>query len=127
MHRIEPGRARSVSAGPPETSSEARMVPHLRTALAVLLLSAGTLPVSAQSAQGAAPAKRPDPTDARATVPPVVHRPAIAKAAPPAEVPVGSWSQANDTVWRIGGWRAYAREAAAPSPAPAASQPGARP
>ena len=49
------------------------MVPHLRTALAVLLLSAGTLPVSAQSAQGAAPAKRPDPTDARATVPPVVH------------------------------------------------------
>lgn len=100
------------------------MVPHLRTALAVLLLSAGALPVSAQSTT---PTKRPDPTDAQADVPPVVHRPAIAKAAPPAEVPVGSWSQANDTVWRIGGWRAYAREAAAPSPAPAASQPGTRP
>ncbi len=100
------------------------MVPNLRTALAMLLLSAGTLPVGAQNA---AATKRPDPTDAKASVPPVVYRPAIAKAAPPADVPVGSWSQANDTVWRIGGWRTYAREAAAPSPAPAASQPGARP
>ncbi len=99
------------------------MVPNLRTALAVLLLSAGTLPVGAQSV---ATTKRPDPIDAKAAVPPVVFRPAIAKAGPPAEVPVGSWQKANDTVWRIGGWRAYAREAARTS-APAASQPGARP
>jgi len=81
------------------------------------------LPVGAQNA---AATKRPDPTDAKAPVPPVVYRLGITKAAPPAEVPVGSWSQANDTVWRIGGWRAYAREAAQTS-APAASQPGARP
>ncbi|MFN3630530.1 MAG: hypothetical protein ACK4XK_10840 [Casimicrobiaceae bacterium] len=29
------------------------------------------------------------------------------------EVPVGSWREANDTVARIGGWRAYAAEAQA--------------
>ncbi|MFC5500166.1 hypothetical protein ACFPOE_21670 [Caenimonas terrae] len=40
------------------------------------------------------------------------------------------WREANDTVGRIGGWRAYAREAqgatasTAPAPAPAASAPG---
>jgi len=100
------------------------MVPNLRTALAVLLLSAATLSVGAQSA---ATTKRPDPTDARSAVPPVLYRPAIAKSAPPGEVPVGSWSQANDTVWRIGGWRSYAREAAAAGAASAASQPRARP
>jgi hypothetical protein len=33
---------------------------------------------------------------------------------------VGSWREANDTVNRIGGWRAYAREAKQPqSPPPA--------
>ncbi len=31
------------------------------------------------------------------------------------EAPVASWREANDTVGRIGGWRAYAREAAQPS------------
>jgi len=34
--------------------------------------------------------------------------------------PIG-WREANDTVARIGGWRAYAREAAAASPAPASA------
>jgi hypothetical protein len=100
------------------------MTPNFRTALALLVLSAGILPASAQVA---AATKRPDPTDTQAAVPPLPYRPAIARAAPPAEVPVGSWSQANDTVWRIGGWRTYAREAAAPSGTPAAQQPGARP
>lgn len=38
---------------------------------------------------------------------------------------VGSWSQANETVNRIGGWRRYAREAdGAPTPA-APAAPGA--
>jgi hypothetical protein len=37
------------------------------------------------------------------------------------------WSEANDTVRRIGGWREYAREARPPAanPAPAASSPAA--
>lgn len=33
------------------------------------------------------------------------------------EQAVGSWREANDTVGRIGGWRAYAREAAQPDSA----------
>jgi hypothetical protein len=42
-----------------------------------------------------------------------------------AEQAVTSWPQANATVQRIGGWRAYAKEAAAPPLTPPA--PGAQP
>jgi hypothetical protein len=37
--------------------------------------------------------------------------------------PLVPWKQANDVVGRIGGWKAYAREAAAPSPPAGASAP----
>ena len=40
---------------------------------------------------------------------------------PLAEAPVGSWKEANERVNRIGGWRAYAREAAQPASAPASA------
>lgn len=84
------------------------------------------------TASTSAPAPRPDPLDARAPVPPVVHRSSLASFRLPAETPVGSWREANDTVARIGGWRTYAREATAspppaapaPTPTPAASAPG---
>lgn len=38
---------------------------------------------------------------------------------------VGSWKEANDTVGRIGGWRAYAKEASEPTStvSPAATPP----
>ncbi|HEY0858744.1 MAG TPA: hypothetical protein VGE16_16895, partial [Albitalea sp.] len=39
-----------------------------------------------------------------------------------AEQPVQSWREANDTVGRIGGWQAYAREAQGTAP-PAAATP----
>ncbi len=40
------------------------------------------------------------------------------------DAPVASWRQSNDTVGRVGGWRAYAREAAQPaSPLPASPVP----
>lgn len=39
--------------------------------------------------------------------------------------PVGDWRKANEQVGQIGGWRAYAREAAG-SPSPAAASPGTR-
>lgn len=63
-------------------------------------------------------APRPDPLDAKAATPPVVYRSALVdykKLA--AEPPPVAWRQANDAVERIGGWRAYAREAQAPEPA----------
>ena len=46
-----------------------------------------------------------------------------------AEQPVQSWRQANDRVGQIGGWRSYAREAAAPAEptSPAAAPPAPAP
>ena len=70
------------------------------------------------------PAPRPDPLDARSVVPPSVHSSALASFRRFVEVPVGSWREANETVTRIGGWRAYTREANQPE-APASS-PGQR-
>lgn len=75
-------------------------------------------------AQPARPA--PDPLDPQAAVPPARHRSAMADYRAPAEAPVGSWKEANERVNRIGGWRAYAGEAAQPaSPTESAAQPAA--
>lgn len=66
-------------------------------------------------------AAAPDPLDPQAAVPPAQHRSALSAYRPLAETPVGSWKDANERVNRIGGWRAYAREAAQPAAAPASS------
>jgi len=69
---------------------------------------------------------RPDPLNAQASVPPLVHESAFTQYRRLTDVPVGSWRDANDTVARIGGWRVYAREAAgsaSPAASPAASVP----
>lgn len=79
-----------------------------------------TQPQPPVQALAAPPAQRPDPLNAQTEVPPAVHQPAFAAYRAAAEPQVGSWKAANDTVTRIGGWRAYAREAAAPAPAVAA-------
>lgn len=42
---------------------------------------------------------------------------------PFADQPTGNWKAANDEVGKIGGWRAYAREASAPDPAVTATPP----
>lgn len=71
----------------------------------------------AAQAQTSAPIARPDPLDAQARVPALVYRSSLVLAPlPGADKPV-PWRDANDTVGRIGGWRAYAREAQAPEPA----------
>lgn len=86
-----------------------------------------TLLASTGSAQ-TPPRTRPDPLDPAARVP-AVHAPSsLAGYRRLAEQPVGSWREANETVNRIGGWRAYAREASQPAAAaPAASAPAAVP
>lgn len=85
-------------------------------AAAPLLLSAAA---PAQNTQ------RPDPLDAKAAIAPLVYRSTLSGYKPlAAESPAVAWRDANDAVLRIGGWRAYAREAAAPaasSPARAAA------
>jgi hypothetical protein len=91
------------------------------TCCALAFAAALALGVSA-SAQPAHPA------DATAAVPPLPYRSAFSGYKRLSEPPATGWKAANQNVERIGGWRAYAREANAPAPtasapAPAASAP----
>lgn len=91
------------------------------TALMAALLSAMAM---AQNAP------RPDPLDAKAATAPLVYRsPFTGYKKLAAEASPVAWRDANDAVLRIGGWRAYAREAnaAASAPAAAASSPASAP
>jgi hypothetical protein len=99
----------------------------LRTALA---LAAGLAAAGAVAQGTAAPAVR-DPADPRAEAPPLVHRSPFATYRVFTGDGPGSWRGANDEVARIGGWKAYAREAyeaskaAQPAPGEAAQTPAA--
>lgn len=73
--------------------------------------------VLATSVQAQTTSPRPDPLDAKASVPALVYQSSLLSYRPYTEQSVGSWRQANETVNRIGGWRAYAREAREPVPA----------
>ena len=98
--------------------------------LPVFLLAATAAAAGAQTT--APPAHAADPANAQATVPRAVHSSAFAGYRRHAEpAPIG-WKEANDTVSRIGGWRAYAREAQQPEAPPTnsllpASTPTAKP
>lgn len=65
------------------------------------------------------PADPTDPTDPKARVPALRYTSSLRTAAKPASDKAPSWREANDAVTRIGGWRAYAREAQQPDPPPA--------
>lgn len=83
----------------------------------------------------------PDPTDPRAAIPIVQYRSPFHDYRPLGEDKALAWKAANDEVQRIGGWRAYAKEAsdanagsdkaapsvsaptAAPTPQPATKKP----
>lgn len=83
-----------------------------RLAPALLVVVATTAAAQATSRPKA------DPLNASVAVPPVVFRSTLTQYQRHTEQPVGSWKEANETVNRIGGWRAYAREASQPeSPA----------
>ena len=85
-------------------------------------LAAALAPLTAAT-QHVAPT-RPDPSNPAASAPPLVHRSALSTYRRlTVDNPPVAWRDANDQVERIGGWRAYAREANAP--APAASAPAA--
>ena len=91
-----------------------RFLMHWRLPVAMLVVVAGTA-----NAQTAAPPSTPpraaDPTDAQAEVPAALYKSAFAGYRRHAEAAPTAWKDANDTVTRIGGWRTYAREAAAPA------------
>lgn len=67
-------------------------------------------------AQSAPISTKPDPQDAKASVPLVVYRSTLAGYHVFSDEKVGSWKEVNDNVGRIGGWRAYAKEAQQPEP-----------
>lgn len=92
-----------------------RLTPHALTGL----LFALCLTAQAQSNPGAT---RPDPLDPRASVPAPVYRSSLAAHRRAGEDKPVTWREANDTVTRIGGWRAYTREAQQPEPAGSAAQ-----
>ena len=75
------------------------------------LLSVGT--VAAQTA-----ASRPDPMDAGAFVPVTTYKSPFGAYRAQSEPEVAPWRDSNDTAARIGGWRAYAREAQGAATAP---------
>jgi|CXWL01.1.fsa_nt_gi hypothetical protein len=56
----------------------------------------------------------PDPADPAAVVPSATYRSSFSGYRRMADEPVADWRTSNDAVARIGGWRAYAREAQAP-------------
>jgi hypothetical protein len=85
-----------------------------------LALAALGFVASAAQPQPTASPSRPDPLDAKAAVPAVVYASSFAASKAAVDPPAPSWREANDTVARIGGWRAYAREAQQPDPAPSA-------
>ncbi|MFO1221262.1 MAG: hypothetical protein U1E89_23130 [Burkholderiaceae bacterium] len=80
--------------------------------------------VSALAAGPQSAAQRPDPLDPAASTPPASHESVFRDYRRVGEIQKIPWKQANETVERIGGWRAYAREALAPA---AASAPASRP
>jgi hypothetical protein len=102
------------------------MLHHLSRALlpAALLTLACAVPAGPDR-QGPGAGKA-SPLDAQAAVPPLTHSSAFTGYRPYGDPKLTPWRDANDTVGRMGGWRAYAREAsqaaepAASSPLPAA-------
>ena len=54
---------------------------------------------------------RPDPADPAAAVPAMVYQSVFGQYQRPSADKAIPWKAANDEVGRIGGWRAYAREA----------------
>ena len=96
------------------------MVHLLLRASAWVALCLATLTAGAQTSR----CGRPDPLDATADVPRTSHESAFKAYRRLGDTPPTPWKQANETVERIGGWRAYAREAdPARAPADAASAP----
>jgi hypothetical protein len=110
-------------ASPFDEPREKFMFPHLSLAMLVALMAAA----GGAAAQAAAP-DRADRAPSEA-----LHLPATASEPwrsalhgyqPFADEKLAPWRESNDTVGRIGGWKAYAREASQPDEAPSAPSTG---
>lgn len=112
---------RSISV--PVPAGHVRMPCAVRSALA-----AATLLVALTAhAQPVDKPPRPDPLDAKASVPALRYESSFSHYRRLVDEKPVSWRDANDTVTRIGGWRVYTREAQQPDLAPAAKPANATP
>ena len=75
----------------------------------------------AQAQNAPSRAERPDPLDPQARVPAAAYPSALATYRRLGDDKPVPWKEANATVNRVGGWRAYAREAQQPEPAASTS------
>lgn len=89
-----------------------------RKSLHWLLPAAFAVAISATQAQNLHHPQRTvaasNPLDATAAVPPLVYRSTLSTYRRLGDDKPVPWREANDNVARIGGWRAYAREASEP-------------
>ena len=90
-------------------------------------LVAGALSIAAAApsawAQPAPDSAKADPRDAGASVPQLVYRSPLSGYRVLSDEKAGSWRETNDQVGRIGGWRAYAKEAQEPGSAGSSAPP----
>jgi hypothetical protein len=108
------------------------MFPILKAALLLAIVGLPSGPASAQvlpamSGTATAAVARPDPTDPKAPVPATMYRSSLANLPAFAETPLAPWRETNEAVRQRGGWRAYARESAAPEAVPASAPAAASP
>ena len=94
------------------------------TVRALAVSSLLLMPAAAHAQADARSASRADPANPDARVPSAVYHSSFAGYRAMKEPPVGDWRAANDEVGRIGGWRAYAREAQGAAPAAVAPAAG---
>ncbi len=89
------------------------MSPCIRIAVTTACFAIAAFPAGAQSAATtpAEAGKSPAAKVSEAAASGSAYRSAFDGFRRFADQPVGSWREANDTVGRVGGWRAYAREA----------------
>lgn len=89
-------------------------LPPARRAAVMLALGLCITGVRAQHAPPAQPSAQPAELPYRSTLAPYQRY---------EDQPVQPWKESNDTVGRIGGWKAYAREASAEARSDAAAPP----
>ena len=90
----------------------------VRATLCTTALAAQAQGASSPGSAHPAPTVRPDPLDAKASVPALTYRSSLAHYRGFSDDKPLSWREANDAVARIGGWRVYAREAQQPEATP---------
>ena len=105
---------------PPDTPPDASPAASAGSpAVASGPVSAAPTVVAPPAAAAPAPTSTPTPPRAQpwqadARVPPARYDSPLSRYQAQRDIDVGSWREANDLTARIGGWRAYAREAHAP-------------